>query len=251
MQPDSAKLGDSLWPPVPRCAEASSLSGGWDDGGAAPAASLAPLLAALGKAGVGWSDKVSLFQQVQAALQQSGASPHLAADFASNADRLVAALLDGAGDAHFRVAAAALAALAAGLASPCSRLFEPQLDRVMTALFARWGRCLPGRQPPRLEELHGAGRSVARAGGQILRAGSFSAVCTAIAAFGTPTCLLASAASLHLPPRPPPPLAGLWTQRSKSGSWSAPRCWRCCISRAQTPPWQRWPAPWRPTAHPR
>ncbi|KAL4451390.1 hypothetical protein ABPG77_009462 [Micractinium sp. CCAP 211/92] len=122
---------------IPEDSEASSLSGGWDDGGAAPAASLAPLLAALGKAGVGWSDKVSLFQQVQAALQQSGASPHLAADCASNADRLVAALLDGSADAHFRVAAAALAALAAGLASPCSRLFEPQLDRVMTALFAR------------------------------------------------------------------------------------------------------------------
>ncbi|KAL4420688.1 hypothetical protein ABPG75_010344 [Micractinium tetrahymenae] len=122
---------------IPEDTEASSLSSGWDEGGVAPAASLAPLLAALGKPGVAWSDKVCLFQQVQAALQQSGGSSNLAADCASNADRLVAALLEGSGDAHFRVAAAALAALAAGLASPCSRLFEPQLDRVMTALFAR------------------------------------------------------------------------------------------------------------------
>jgi hypothetical protein len=69
-------------------------------------------------------------------MERSG-SHSVAADVASNADRLVASLLEGAGDAHFRVAAAALAALGEGLASPCTRVFEPQLDRVMTALFAR------------------------------------------------------------------------------------------------------------------
>lgn len=135
-------------PATIRCAEVGSLSSGWDEGGGAPAASLASLLGALCKPAVAWSDKVSLFQQVQAALQQAGSAPHLAADCASNADRLVAALLEGSGDAHFRVAAAALAALAAGLAGPCSRLFEPQLDRVMTSLFARWGARAAG-QPPR------------------------------------------------------------------------------------------------------
>ena len=112
------------------------MSSGWEEA-ACPPASLAPLLAGLGKPGVGWADKVALFQAVQAAMQQSGSSHSVAADVASNADRLMAALLEAAGDAHFKVATAALAALAAGLASPCSRLFEPQLDRVMTALFAR------------------------------------------------------------------------------------------------------------------
>jgi hypothetical protein len=117
-------------------AEVSSMSSGWEEA-ACPPASLAPLLAGLGKPGVGWADKLALFQSVQAAMQQSGSSHSVAADVASNADRLMAALLEAASDAHFKVATAALAALAAGLASPCSRLFEPQLDRVMTALFAR------------------------------------------------------------------------------------------------------------------
>ena len=96
-----------------------------------------------------------MFQVVQATLEQSGNSHVVAADVTSNTDRLVAALLEGCGDAHFRVAAAALAALGVGLASPCSRAFEPQLDRVMTALFARWVSkragagntvCIPGRR---------------------------------------------------------------------------------------------------------
>lgn len=127
-------------------AEVSSLSSGWEEGGlgAAPAASLAPLLAGLGKAGQAWGDRVALFQSVQAALQQSGASAAAAADVTSNADRLVAALLEGCGDAHFRVAAAALTALGTGLSGPCSRLFEPQLDRIMTLLFARWADGLLG-----------------------------------------------------------------------------------------------------------
>lgn len=139
----------SAVPPCP--AESGSLCGSWEEGGGAAcgavAASMGPLLAGLSKAGVAWADKVALFQSVEAALLQSGASQHLAADVASNTDRLVAALLEGVGDAHFRVAAAALAALAAGLASPCCRLFEPQLDRVMTALFARCGtlQCSGGR----------------------------------------------------------------------------------------------------------
>jgi hypothetical protein len=81
---------------------------------------------------------VAAFSDVQAALEQCGASQAAAADLASNADRLVAALLDGIGEAHFKVAAAALAAAVAGLAGPCSRLFEPQLDRLMVALFARY-----------------------------------------------------------------------------------------------------------------
>lgn len=102
-----------------------------------PTVSLVPLLASLGKAGVGWADRVALFQSVQAALQQSGVNAHAAADVASNADRLVPVLLEGSGDAHFRVAAAALAALGEGLGGAASRVFEPQLDRVMTALFAR------------------------------------------------------------------------------------------------------------------
>jgi hypothetical protein len=100
------------------------------------AASLAQLLAGLGRAGAGWSHRLEVYQAVGATLAQSG-SPAVAADVASNIDRLVAALLEGAGDAHFRVAAAALGALGAGLASPCTRAFEPQLDRLMTALFAR------------------------------------------------------------------------------------------------------------------
>ncbi len=81
---------------------------------------------------------MALFQSVQAALQQSGASQAAAADVACNADRLMAALLEGCSDAHFRVAGAALAALGEGLAGSSSRIFEPQLDRIMTALFARW-----------------------------------------------------------------------------------------------------------------
>lgn len=103
----------------------------------APPASLAPLLAVLGKAGAGWSERVASFQALQAALQHCGDSHAAAADVASNADRLSAALLEGCADTHFRVATAALAALGAGLAGPCSRLLEPQLDRFMTALFAR------------------------------------------------------------------------------------------------------------------
>ena len=127
-------------PPVP--AAASSLSAGWEDG-SAPPASLAPLLASLAKGGGGdWADRVAALQAVQGALQQAGSSQLLAADVASNADRLLAVLLENAGDAHFRVSAAALGALGAGLAGPCSRLFEPQLDRVMTSLFVRWVRAV-------------------------------------------------------------------------------------------------------------
>ena len=128
-------------------AEASSLcSSQWEEGhlAAAPATSLAALLGALGKAGTAWADRVSLYQAVQGALQQSGVSQAAAAEVASNADRLIAALLEGCGDAHFRVAAAALAALGEGLAGPSSRIFEPQLDRVMTTLFARWVVCTQG-----------------------------------------------------------------------------------------------------------
>lgn len=125
---------------APQPAETSSLcSSQWEDcGAAAPPTSLAPLLVALSKAGTAWADRVALFQSVQGALQQSGATQAAAADVASNADRLMAALLDGCSDAHFRVAGAALAALGEGLAGPCSRIFEPQLDRIMTTLFARW-----------------------------------------------------------------------------------------------------------------
>lgn len=47
------------------------------------------------------------------------------------------ARLAPAGDAHFRVAAAALEALGAGLAGKGAKLFEPQLDRLMPALFIR------------------------------------------------------------------------------------------------------------------
>lgn len=131
----------SRLPRSPPAAEVSSLSSGWEDASGAcagPAASLAPLLAQLGKAGQGWADRVAAYQAVQAALGAAGASQAVAADVASNADRLVAALLEGAGDAHFRVASAALGALGAGLGGAAARLFEPQLDRVMTALFARW-----------------------------------------------------------------------------------------------------------------
>lgn len=53
------------------------------------------------------------------------------------AERLVAVLLDGAGDAHFKVATAALQAMAAGLGGASSRVFEPHLDRIMPLLFAR------------------------------------------------------------------------------------------------------------------
>ncbi|PSC71695.1 CLIP-associated -like isoform A [Micractinium conductrix] len=121
----------------PEDSTASSLSAGWEDG-SAPPASLAPLLASLAKGGGGdWADRVAALQAVQGALQQAGSSQLLAADVASNADRLLAVLLENAGDAHFRVSAAALGALGAGLAGPCSRLFEPQLDRVMTSLFVR------------------------------------------------------------------------------------------------------------------
>ena len=42
-----------------------------------------------------------------------------------------------AGDAHFKVATAALEALAEGLAGRNAKLFEPQLDRLMPALFLR------------------------------------------------------------------------------------------------------------------
>lgn len=123
---------------VPECAEVGSLASSWDEAStvASAAPSLAPLLAGLSQQGVTWSDRVGVFHSVQAAMERSG-SHSVAADVASNADRLVASLLEGAGDAHFRVAAAALAALGEGLASPCTRVFEPQLDRVMTALFAR------------------------------------------------------------------------------------------------------------------
>lgn len=80
---------------------------------------------------------MALFQSLEAALQQSDTSQAAAADVASNADRLIAALLEGCSDAHFRVTAAALAALGGGLAGSSSRIFEPQLDRIMTTLFAR------------------------------------------------------------------------------------------------------------------
>lgn len=127
----------------PRPADtASQRSGsGWEEpAGPPPPASLAPLLGSLGKAGAGWADRVAAFRALQdllGALQQAGAGSALAAEVASNTDRAVAALLEGAGDAHFRVAAAALGALHEGLQGPCSRLFEPQLDRIMPALFAR------------------------------------------------------------------------------------------------------------------
>ena len=117
----------------------NSLSGGWEEAtGPLAVASVAAVLTGLGKAGVGWTERVALYQSLQATLQHSGSRPAAAADVMGSTDRLMAALLEGCGDAHFRVASSALAALGTGLACPCiSRAFEPQLDRIMPALFAR------------------------------------------------------------------------------------------------------------------
>lgn len=119
--------------PLPEASAPSSYHAVYDELPAAP--SLSQLLAGANRAGIGWSDRVDVFVALEAAVQ--GAGPAAAADVASNAERLVAALLDGAGDAHFKVAGAALQALGAGLAGPSSRVFEPHLDRIVPALFAR------------------------------------------------------------------------------------------------------------------
>eukprot|EP00887_Chlorella_sp_A99_P007207 scaffold2.g7207.t1 len=99
------------------------------------AAPLSQLLAQAAKAGLGWSTRVEQFQALEAAVSQGGLQA--VADMSTNAERLVAVLLDGAGDAHFRVAAAALQALGAGLAGQCARVFEPHLDRIVPLLFSR------------------------------------------------------------------------------------------------------------------
>jgi hypothetical protein len=53
-----------------------------------------------------------------------------------------------AGDAHFKVASAALEALSVGLAGRNSKVFEPLLDRIMPALFLRWaGSTIVGHSP--------------------------------------------------------------------------------------------------------
>ena len=179
--PHTTPAGEDLFCPAPAPVGATMLQ----------------LLAGLAKAGVSWSDRVGLLQALAAAMCQSG--PSAQADVAANADRLAAVLLDGMGDAHFRVAGAALAALESALAGPCARVFEPHLDRFVPALFARCD----------------AHASAAVASQQCGRA----------------------RAQLNIPPIVDW-LAGLLTPRSKSARWSPTSCPRSLASTALSSSWQ-------------
>lgn len=83
-----------------------------------------------------WSKKVSLFESIQGHLEESVVKE--LTDNTPLMNRFVDTLLDGASDAHFKVASAALSALIAALRSP---LVYPNmishLEFIVPALFAR------------------------------------------------------------------------------------------------------------------
>jgi len=98
--------------------------------------SISAALMMLSKQGLLWSTKISLFDTIRAALEEG-----IAHEDAENADlvaKLVHTLVDGAGDAHFKVATAALHATVAALhARELTQTLQFYLEDIVPSLFAR------------------------------------------------------------------------------------------------------------------
>ncbi|KAK9807883.1 hypothetical protein WJX72_012183 [[Myrmecia] bisecta] len=113
--------------------QASTSSRSWPED-ETPQATLAAVLAMAHSAGSEWKAKVDVFVALRQLLIDQ--APTAAAEIGIHLDRLLVLFLEHIGDAHHKVAAAALEAL--GEALRCGgRLWEGSLDRLLPPLFLR------------------------------------------------------------------------------------------------------------------
>jgi len=115
---------------------------GGDDGntntmGFSVASTIPRLLSSLEESSASqWSERAALFECLQGTLVT--VTPHTVETIFAHSDRLMAALVAGINESHFKIALPAFAALSTALITPvCASAFEIHLDRCILHLFSR------------------------------------------------------------------------------------------------------------------